>query len=111
MKATCCPLTPSNLNTLAVIGPNAAPIRLGGYSGDPGCAVSVLDGIRRKVGSQVNVLYAEGCGLTQSTNDAGQMWYDDEVLLTDPDQDTALIAAAVATARQARRCAARPGRQ
>jgi beta-glucosidase len=92
------PLTPSNLGTLAVIGPNAAPIRLGGYSGNPGCAVSVLDGIRQKVGSQVNILYAQGCGLTQSTNDAGQMWYDDEVLLTDPDQDTALIAAAVATA-------------
>jgi len=94
------PLTLANLNTLAVIGPNAAPIRLGGYSGDPGCAVSVLDGIRQKVGDQANILYAQGCGLTQSTNDAGQMWYDDEVLLTDPDQDTALIAAAVATARR-----------
>ncbi len=95
------PLTSSDLGTLAVIGPNAAPIRLGGYSGDPGCAVSVLDGIRQKVGDQVNILHAEGCGLTQSTNDAGQMWYDDEVLLPDPEQDTALIATAVATAQQA----------
>ncbi len=95
------PLTHANLGTLAVIGPNAAPIRLGGYSGNPGCAESVLDGIRRKVGDTVNVLYAEGCGLTQSTHDAGQMWYDDEILPPDPDRDTALIAAAVETARQA----------
>jgi beta-glucosidase len=95
------PLSPTELGTLAVIGPNAAPIRLGGYSGNPGCAISVLDGIRRQVGDTVNILYAEGCGLTQSTNDAGQMWYDDEVLLPDPDRDTVLIAAAVETARQA----------
>jgi beta-glucosidase len=95
------PLSPTELGTLAVIGPNAVPIRLGGYSGNPGCAESVLDGIRRQVGDTVNILYAEGCGLTQSANDAGQMWYDDEVLLPDPDRDTALIAAAVETARQA----------
>ena len=95
------PLSPSDLGTLAVIGPNAAPIRLGGYSGNPGCAISVLDGIRHQVGDVVKILYAEGCGLTQSTNDAGQMWYDDEVLPPDPEQDTTLIAAAVETARQA----------
>jgi beta-glucosidase len=95
------PLSPSELGMLAVIGPNAAPIRLGGYSGNPGCAISVLDGIRRQVGDTVSILYAEGCGLTQSTNDAGQMWYDDEVLLPDPDRDTVLIAAAVEKAWQA----------
>lgn len=95
------PLSPASLQTLAVIGPNAAPIRLGGYSGNPGCAVSVLEGLRRKVGATVNILYAEGCGLTQSANDAGQMWYDDEVLPPDPARDSALIAAAVQTAAQA----------
>jgi beta-glucosidase len=95
------PLNLSNLRALAVIGPNAAPIRLGGYSGNPGCAESVLDGVRRKAGDMVAILYAEGCGLTQSVNDAGQMWYDDEVLPPDPGRDTALIAAAVETARQA----------
>jgi beta-glucosidase len=95
------PLHLSNLGALAVIGPNAAPIRLGGYSGNPGCAESVLDGIRRKVGDTVTILYAEGCGLTQSTHDAGQMWHDDEVLPPDPERDAALIAAAVETAGQA----------
>ncbi|MBN2148997.1 MAG: glycoside hydrolase family 3 C-terminal domain-containing protein [Anaerolineales bacterium] len=95
------PLDKSEIHSLAVIGPNAAPIRLGGYSGNPGCGVSVLAGIRQKVGAVVGVLSAQGCGLTQSTNDAGQMWHDDEVLLPDPAQDAALIAEAVEIAKRA----------
>ena len=95
------PLERSGLRSLAVIGPNAAPIRLGGYSGNPGCAVSVLEGIRQKVGGDIEVLHAEGCGLTQSTNDAGQMWFDDEVLAPDPAQDSRLIEEAVQVAQKA----------
>jgi len=95
------PLEKSGLRSIAVIGPNAALVRLGGYSGDPGCGVSVLEGIRQKVGSGIAVLYAEGCGLTQSTNDAGQMWHDDEVLPPDLVHDTALIAEAVQAAEKA----------
>ncbi|HSL41910.1 MAG TPA: glycoside hydrolase family 3 N-terminal domain-containing protein [Anaerolineales bacterium] len=92
------PLDRSTLHSLAVIGPNAAPIRLGGYSGDPGCSISVLEGIRQKVGETIDVLYAEGCGITRSTNDAGQMWHDDEVLLPDPERDAELIVEAIDTA-------------
>jgi beta-glucosidase len=84
-----------------VIGPNAAPIRLGGYSGNPGCAIAVVEGIRQKVGSTIEVLYAEGCGITQSTNDAGQMWNDDLALQPDPVRDAGLISEAVQTAEQA----------
>ena len=95
------PLDKSKLRSLAVIGPNAAPIRLGGYSGDPGCGLSILGGIRQKVGKDIEILYAEGCGITQSANEAGQMWFDDEVLLPDPATDMALISQAVDTAKKA----------
>ena len=95
------PLDKDKVHSLAVIGPNAAPIRLGGYSGNPGCGVSILEGIRAKVGKEVEILYAEGCGITQSTNDAGQMWVDDEALLPDPAQDAELITQALHTAQQA----------
>jgi beta-glucosidase len=95
------PLDASKLRSLAVIGPNAAPLRLGGYSGNPGPGISVLEGIRQKVGQTVEILYAEGCGITQSTNDAGQMWHDNEVLLPDPAQDAALIEEAVEIAIKA----------
>ena len=94
------PLDVNQLGSLAVIGPNAAAIRLGGYSGDPGCAVTVLDGIQEKVGDKVEVLYAEGCGITQS--DIGPaMWHEDLVESPDPANDETLIAEATETARNA----------
>ena len=57
------PLHISRLRTLAVIGPNAAAVRLGGYSGIPTAPVSVLQGIRAAVGKRVHVLYARGVKL------------------------------------------------
>lgn len=95
------PLDKSSLRSLAVIGPNAAALRLGGYSGIPSHRVTVLEGIRAKAGEAIEVLYAEGCGITQSTNEAGQMWHDDEVLLPDPARDDELIAEAVEVASRA----------
>lgn len=95
------PLDASKLRSLAVIGPNAATVRLGGYSGDPGCGESVLVGLRRKVGETVEIHYAEGCGLTQSTNEAGQMWWDDDPKMFDAAQDVALIAEAIQIAQKA----------
>ena len=95
------PLEASKLRSLAVIGPNAAALRLGGYSGDPGCGVSVLDGIHQKVGQTIQVRYAEGCGLTQLKGTAGELWQTDEVVAADPAQDEVLIAQAVETANDA----------
>jgi beta-glucosidase len=47
--------------TIAVLGSDATEARLGGYSGQGNRRVSVLDGIKRKVGDRARVLYAEGC--------------------------------------------------
>ena len=46
------PLDLAKLKTIAVIGPNAADVHLGGYSRDPGQGVSILDGIKRPRGQQ-----------------------------------------------------------
>jgi beta-glucosidase len=48
------------LGSLAVLGPDAAVARLGGYSGPGERAVSILEGIRRRLGAD-RVRYAEGC--------------------------------------------------
>jgi beta-glucosidase len=94
------PLDMNNLDSLAVIGPNAATVRLGGYSGVPGNTVTVLDGIRGKVGDQVEVRYTEGCGITQS--DIGPaMWHEDLAELFTPEEDQRLIAEAVEIVRAA----------
>ncbi len=49
--------------TVAVIGPDAAAARLGGYSGPGISNVSILEGIQKKVGNQAEVRYAKGCEL------------------------------------------------
>jgi len=91
------PLNPKNLKTIAVIGPNANRILLGGYSGIPMQFITVLDGIEAKVGDQVKVIYSEGCKITAD----GGSWNRDEVVLTDPKQDRKQIAEARKVAKKA----------
>jgi beta-glucosidase len=90
------PLRIASLKTLAVIGPNAAVARLGGYSNVPTRAISLLDGIKAKVGDRVRVVHAEGVRLS----DKGD-WYADEVVLADPAQNRRRIEEAVAVAKGA----------
>jgi beta-glucosidase len=90
------PLDVGQLKSIAVIGPNAARCMLGGYSGTPKHAISVLDGIKAKVGDRVKVLYSEGCKITQPG-----VWTQDEVLPGDPEEDRRQIAEAVQVASAA----------
>jgi beta-glucosidase len=61
------PLSKS-LKTIAVIGPNAndVGVLLGNYNGDPSDPVTPLEGIRRKLGSGTQVLYARGSDLASN---------------------------------------------
>lgn len=97
------PLYVEKVKTLAVIGPDAAGLHLGGYSADPGHGVGILDGLRQKLGGRVQVLYAEGCKITQE-NFGGQGWlgwHEDVAEMPDLLEDERLIAKAVQTARKA----------
>jgi beta-glucosidase len=90
------PLNPQKIKTLAVIGPNADRILLGGYSAVPRRYVTVLQGIRERIGNSVNVLYHEGCKIT-----VGGSWNQDEVVPSDPVEDRKSIAEAVKIAQKA----------
>ncbi|HEV2136427.1 MAG TPA: glycoside hydrolase family 3 N-terminal domain-containing protein [Terracidiphilus sp.] len=90
------PLDMSRIKSIAVIGPNAHRGLLGGYSGTPKHSVTVLDGIREKVGDRIKVLYSEGCKITIGGN-----WNQDEVVPSDPEEDRRQIAEAVKVARNA----------
>jgi beta-glucosidase len=94
------PLDMASLRTIAVIGPNAADLHLGGYSADPGCGFSVLEGIRQKVGSRARVLYAEGCRITEGVQ-GWAAWSEDAVVPGDPAENAARIAEAVRVAQEA----------
>jgi beta-glucosidase len=90
------PLNPAKLKTIAIIGPNADRALLGGYSGVPPHAVTVLDGIRARLAdTRVNVLHAEGCKIT-----IGGSWNQDLVTPSDPAEDAKQIAEAVEVAKK-----------
>ena len=61
------PLDASKLSRIAVIGPHAAELMLGNYSGTPREGVTILDGIRRRVGAGATVEYAEGARITEDS--------------------------------------------
>ena len=91
------PLDRTKVRTIAVVGPNAKGVRLGGYSSDPGRGVDVLQGIRDKAGAAVRVLHAEGVRITEHEAN----WTADKVVFGDPALNRRRIAEAVAVARQA----------
>jgi beta-glucosidase len=91
------PLAKGKYKRIAVIGPNAANVHLGGYSSQPGRGVSVLQGIKDKVGSSAEVLYAEGCKITETD----PIWEADKVTLGDPLLNAKRIAEAAKIAEKA----------
>jgi beta-glucosidase len=91
------PLDAAKYKHIVVIGPNAADVHLGGYSDKPGRGVSILEGIKNKVGASSEVLYAEGCKITESVPD----WDADKVVLGDPALNAKRIQEAVKTAAKA----------
>ncbi|MEK7343583.1 MAG: glycoside hydrolase family 3 N-terminal domain-containing protein [Pseudomonadota bacterium] len=86
------PLKPEG--SIAIIGPSAAVARLGGYYGEPPHKVSILDGIRAKVGKRASIVFAQGVKITDNDD-----WWEDKVVKSDPAENRRLIAQAVEAAR------------
>jgi beta-glucosidase len=90
------PIDKTKLKSIAVIGPNAAKAHLGGYTDpNPPRTVSILDGVKTKVGSAVKVNYAEGVKITKE----GGNWFGDTNTLNDSASDQKLIDEAVKVAK------------
>ncbi|WP_301926160.1 glycoside hydrolase family 3 protein [Ferruginibacter sp.] len=51
-----------SIKTMALIGTDAAEARLGGYSGPGNNKVSILQGLKNKLGTSVAIQYTAGCG-------------------------------------------------
>ena len=94
------PLDLSKFKTIAVIGPNADGIHLGGYSREPAHSVSILQGIRDRVGSKANVVYVEGCKITDAKPD-WHGWFADNVHLIDAATQQESVRTAADAARKA----------
>lgn len=90
------PLTPGEHKRIALIGPNARDVILGGYSDEPRQTVSMLDGLRTLLGDQAEVVYSEGARITDTRG-----WWNDTVTLPDSDEDYARLVEAGELARGA----------
>ena len=90
------PLDRTKLKSVAVIGPNANRAHLGGYTDPkPPRTVSILDGVKNKLGNSVKVNYAEGVKITKE----GGNWFGDTATLNDAASDQKLIDEAIKTAQ------------
>ena len=65
------PLDVKTLKSIAIIGPNADQVQYGDYTytRDNRSGVTILEGLRQKVGKKVEIRYAKGCGITGSRRD------------------------------------------
>jgi beta-glucosidase len=90
------PIDEHRVRRIAVIGPNAGRVMLGGYSGAPLHADTVLQGVRLRAPADVEVLYHEGCRIT-----VGGSWQQDEVTAADPEENRRSIREAAEVAAQA----------
>ncbi|MBB5518981.1 glycoside hydrolase family 3 N-terminal domain-containing protein [Amphiplicatus metriothermophilus] len=90
------PLAKESLRRLAVIGPNADAVRLGGYSDVPTRVITILDGIRAHIGEEVEILHHEGVKIVERGD-----WWSDEVVLADREENLKRIREAKKVAKKA----------
>jgi beta-glucosidase len=57
------PLNKDSIKKLAVIGPNANVVELGGYSGSPAVHISPLEGLQNKLNGKAEVAFKQGCSI------------------------------------------------
>lgn len=91
------PLDSAKLKTLAVIGPLAKGVHFGGYTAEPRKGVDVLDGIAAFAKGRFDVKYAEGCKIAMGES---SFWQDGGHTPNTPENEDALLKAAIATASQ-----------
>jgi len=95
------PLSKSKYKKIAVIGPCAKYVSFGGYAGEPYHKVNLYDGIKKKVGTKTEVLYAEGCKITLNPTIPFFNWKLDEIKFPSKKENMKLIAQAVSVAKKA----------
>jgi len=94
------PVKKDQYKKIAVIGALAATNLLGDYSGLPVKNISLLNGIKNKVGNMAEVLYAKGCNITMNGDTISQNNYQyiDTIIFPSKEENARLIDEAVKTA-------------
>jgi beta-glucosidase len=95
------PLPKNKYKKIAVIGPCAKDVFFGGYAGEPYKKISLYEGIKKKVGSKSEILFAQGCKLTINATIPFFNWKLDEIKFPSREENLKLIKQAVETAKKA----------
>jgi beta-glucosidase len=96
------PLTKTKYKKIAVVGPGANVALFGGYAGEPYEKITLMQGIKNKLGDSAEVLYAEGCRLTDNPQTTAQgNWKVNEIKITPRSTNIKLIQEAKSIAKDA----------
>ena len=95
------PLSKTKYRKIAVMGPCSNQVFTGGYSGEPYQKITLLDGIKTKLGNGTEVLFAQGCKIVNNLSTSYANWQSDKVEFTSHDENSKLIAEAVKVASDA----------
>lgn len=95
------PLAKDKYKKVAVIGPCANEVFTGGYSGEPYYKVSLYEGIKRKLGNQANVVFAQGCKITTNySHSSHDNWMSvDDIVFPSKEENEKYIQEAVEVAK------------
>jgi len=94
------PLQKGKYKKIAVFGPNSNVTLTGGYSGEPYQKVSILEGIKNKVGGSSEILFAQGCKIVENVGISYLNWKNNEIKLASRVENLKLIEEAVGVAKQ-----------
>lgn len=97
------PIRKDQYKKIAIIGPCAATNYLGDYSGIPNKNVSLLEGLKNKVGNDCEILYAKGCMISKNgdTTSMNNYQFIDKTEFPSYKENLELINQAVEVAKQA----------
>ncbi len=95
------PLQKGKYKKIAVVGPCSNNVFTGGYSGEPYQKITIVDGIKNKVGNGSEVLFAQGCKIVNNLSQSYANWQSDKVDFTSHAENVQLINEAIAVAKEA----------
>jgi beta-glucosidase len=90
------PLDKNNIKSIAVIGPNADILELGGYSGTPSVSMDPLTGLQRYLGDDVRITFSRGCEISDKVEVDWDEEADEPIFETLDETNTIREAAQVA---------------
>lgn len=95
------PLSVDKYKTIAVIGPCANDVFLGGYSGEPYSKVTLYEGIKQKTANKSRVVFAQGCKIVDNLSISQNNWKTEEIKFSLRDENLVRIKEAVEVAKTA----------